>query len=196
LDSNADSTPALSTSAGPFGALARSRSTLNASSPTGASNGRNVHHFNEDPPVYEAVAKQLKCEKAGRAPPCAAVLHEISGDDQNFSMPTRFGERLLALVTWSRVMGDHELLPAINTDENHPQEMWTTLNPNQRIVGEQLELLFSYAVEHGVENLASMQYAPRTITVGERNDVICARLKLGPAGFGIYSGGRTKRRSQ
>src|SRR5688572_27669271 len=42
LDSNANSTPALSSSAGPFGALARSRSTLSASSASGASDGRRV----------------------------------------------------------------------------------------------------------------------------------------------------------
>ena len=92
-------------------------------------------------------------------------------------------------------MADEEFLLAINTDENHPQEMWTTLNPNQRTPGEQLDLLFSYAFEHGVEDLASTRYAPRTITVEERNNVICARLKLGPAGFAIYPAGRTKRHS-
>src|SRR5687768_3907545 len=42
FDSNANSTPALSSAAGPFGALARSRSTLSDSSASGASDGRRV----------------------------------------------------------------------------------------------------------------------------------------------------------
>ena len=121
-------------------------------------------------------------------------MHEVSGDGEQFGQPTKFGERLLSLVTWSRVLGDQELLLAINTDENDPREMWTTLNPNQRTPGEQLVLLFSYALEHGVENLAAPQYAARTITVEKRNDILCARLKLGPAGVAIHSAGRTKRR--
>jgi len=157
---------------------------------------QNLHHFNEDAPLYRAVARLVELRKEqivlrrGRQ-----FLHEISGDGERFGEPTKFGERLLALVTWSRVLGDQELLLAINTDENHPWEMWTTLNPNQRTPGEQLKLLFSYALEHGVEGLAAPQYAARTITVEQRNDILCARLKLGPAGFAIYSAGRTKRRS-
>src|SRR5688572_23933776 len=45
FDSNANSTPALSSAAGPFGALARSRSTLSDSSASGASDGRRVGKF-------------------------------------------------------------------------------------------------------------------------------------------------------
>jgi glycosidase len=162
----------------------------------GGKRTQNVHHFNEDAPLYQAVAKladlrkQLIALRRGRQ-----FLHEVSGDGEHFGEPAKLGERLLSLVTWSRVMGDQEFLLAINTDENNPREMWTTLNPNQRTVGESLDLLFSYALEHGVEDLASTQYAPRTIAVEVRNNVICARLKLGPAGFAIYSAGTTKRRS-
>ena len=155
-----------------------------------------VHHFNEDAPLYQAIARLAELRRQqialrrGRQ-----FLHEVSGDGEHFGEPKRFGDRLLSLVTWSRVMGDYELLMAFNTDENHPQEMWTTLNPNQRRAGEQLDLLFSYGLEHGVEDLASTQYAPKAITVEERGNVMCVRLKVGPAGFAIYSAGRTKRRS-
>ena len=72
------------------------------------------------------------------APPTEPKLRVLLADDYD-SM----------LVAWRRLLHPTRCIGtesmAIKTEENHSQEMWTTLNPNQRTVGEQLELLFSYA---------------------------------------------------
>jgi hypothetical protein len=90
-------------------------------------------------------------------------------------------------VAWSRVMGDHEMLVVLNTDPDQKQEMYATLNPNLRVEGDELELLFSYTPEHGAESVQSPQYALRKAAVERRGDHICTRLVLGPAGFAIYT---------
>lgn len=154
----------------------------------GAKRARDVHFFDESAPLFKAVAALAKLRhdwialRRGRQ-----YLHEISGDGTHFGVPRKLGERLLALVAWSRVFGDQEMLVVLNTDEAHKQEMFATLNPNLRMEGEELELLFSYTPEHGAEPVESPQYALRSVKVEQRGDVLCTRLILGPAGFAIYT---------
>jgi hypothetical protein len=52
-------------------------------------------------------------------------LHDISGDGEHFGQPEKLGDRLLSLVTWSRVMADHELLLAFNTNELSQRKMYS-----------------------------------------------------------------------
>ncbi|HEX8895979.1 MAG TPA: hypothetical protein VF783_21845, partial [Terriglobales bacterium] len=114
-------------------------------------------------------------------------VHEISGDGVHFGPPVKFGDRLHTLVSWSRVVADHELLIAFNTDEINAHELYSTLNPNLRTEGEELRLLLSYTPELGLEHLESPRYALPTLKVERRGSVICTRLALGPAGIAIYT---------
>ena len=152
---------------------------------------QNVHFFDEDAKLYKSIAELAKLRhkwialRRGRQ-----YVHEISGDGANFGPPRKLGDRLLSLVTWSRVMGDHELLLAINTDEREKREAYTTLNPNLRKPGDELQLLFSWTPERGVESVDSPRYASRCLKVERRGEVTCAELALGPASFAIYSSGK------
>jgi hypothetical protein len=153
-----------------------------------------VHFFDEDAPLFQALSKlcALRREwialRRGRQ-----YVHEISGDGVHFGPPVKFGDRLHTLVSWSRVVADHEMLVVFNTDEINPHELYSTLNPNLRTEGEELRLLFSYAPESGVEPLDSPRHALATLRVERRNGVLCTRLALGPAGIAIYAADRFSR---
>ena len=111
----------------------------------------------------------------------------------HFGPPVKFGERLHTLVSWSRVVADHELLVVFNTDEINAHEVYSTLNPNLRTEGEELRLLLSYTPESGLEQLESPRYAFPRLMVERRGGVLCTRLALGPAGIAIYAAARFPR---
>jgi hypothetical protein len=147
-----------------------------------------VHFFNENTPLFDAIARLAALRRRsitlrrGRQ-----FMHDVSGDGVHFGPPKKLGDRLHTLISWSRVMGDHEMLVVFNTDAEHGHEIYSTLNPRLRKEGEQLELLFSYDHEHGVESVEAPRYAPPRLIVERHGDVLCTRLALGPAGFAIYS---------
>ena len=147
-----------------------------------------VHFFDEDAKLFQAISTLTDLRRnrialrRGRQ-----YMHDISGDGIHFGPPKRFGDRIQTLVTWSRVMADHELLLVFNTDELETRELWTTLNPNLRKEGDVLHLLFSYTPELGVECVEHPRHAFPTLTVERSGDVICTKLALGPAGFAIYT---------
>jgi hypothetical protein len=155
---------------------------------------KGVHFFDEDAPLFRAVSRlcELRHEwialRRGRQ-----YVHEISGDGVHFGPPVRFGDRLHTLVSWSRVVADHEILVVFNTDEINPHELYTTLNPNLRTEGEELRLLFSYTPESGVEPVESPRRALPTLKVERRGGILCTRLALGAAGIAIYAAERFPR---
>jgi len=155
---------------------------------------RGVHFFDEDAPLFKAVSKlcELRHEwialRRGRQ-----YVHEISGDGVHFGPPVKFADRLHTLVSWSRVVADHEILVVFNTDEINAHELYTTLNPNLRTEGEELRLLFSYTPESGVEPVESPRYAVPSLKVERRGNILCTRLALGPAGVAIYAAERFPR---
>jgi hypothetical protein len=152
---------------------------------------RGVHFFDEEALLFRAVSRlcELRHEwvalRRGRQ-----YVHEISGDGVHFGPPVKFGERLHTLVSWSRVVADHELLVVFNTDEINAHELYSTLNPNLRTEGEELRLLFSYTPESGVEQLEFPCCAFPRLMVERRGGVLCTRLALGPAGIAIYAAER------
>lgn len=160
---------------------------------SGGKCSRGVHFFDEDAPLFQALSKLCALRRKwialrrGRQ-----YVHEISGDGVHFGPPVKFGDRLHTLVSWSRVVADHEMLIVFNTDEINPHELYSTL-PSLRIEGEELRLLFSYTPESGVESLASPRHALPALQVERRNSVLCTRLALGPAGIAIYSAQRFSR---
>jgi glycosidase len=157
----------------------------------GGKRTRDVHFFDESTELFTALSSLMALRRnsialrRGRQ-----YLHEISGDGIHFGPPTKLGDRIHTLVPWSRVMLDHELLVVFNTDAEREQTAFTTLNPNLRKDGDEMRLVFSYALGHGVESVASPRFALRTLKVERHGDVLCTRLMLGPAGFAIYAAGR------
>ena len=157
---------------------------------------RGVHFFDEDGQLFKALSQLSELRRnwtalrRGRQ-----YVHEISGDGIHFGRPMKFGDRLHTLVSWSRVVADHEMLIVFNTDEINPHELYSTLNPNLRTEGDELHLLLSYTPEAGLEGLQSPRYAIPKLKVERRNGVLCAKLTLGPAGFAIYGAERFPRRS-
>jgi glycosidase len=155
---------------------------------------KGVHFFDEDAPLFKAVSKLCELRhkwialRRGRQ-----YVHEISGDGVHFGPPVGFGDRLHTLVSWSRVVADHEMLVVFNTDEINAHELYSTLNPNLRKEGDELRLLFSYTPESGVEPLESPHRALLRLQVERRNGVLCTRLALGPAGIAIYAAERFPR---
>jgi hypothetical protein len=153
----------------------------------GAKRTSGVHFFDEEAILFKAVATLNKLRRdyialrRGRQ-----YMHDISGDGVHFGPPTKFGDRLLSPVTWSRVMGDQEVLLAFNTDERETREIYTALNPHLRTEGDELRLIFSYTPKDGLINPEQPKYAFQTIKVQRCNGVICARLRVGPAGFVAY----------
>jgi glycosidase len=155
---------------------------------------RGVHFFDEDARLFQAVAKLCALRhkwialRRGRQ-----YVHEISGDGVRFGPPVKFADRLHTLVSWSRVVADHEMLVVFNTDEINAHELYSTLNPNLRAEGDELRLLFSYTPESGVEPLEALRHALPRLKVERRNGVLCTRLALGPAGVAIYTAERFPR---
>src|SRR5262249_60862711 len=105
-----------------------------------------------------------------------------AGEGLRCAPPIKFGDRLHTLVSWSRVVADHEMLVVFNTDEINAHELYSTLNPNLRTEGDELRLLLSYTPESGLEPLESPQYALPRLKVEQRSGLLCTRLALGPAG--------------
>jgi hypothetical protein len=161
----------------------------------GGKRSKGVHFFDEDAPLFKAVSKLCELRhnwiglRRGRQ-----YVHEISGDGIHFGRPIKFGDRLHTLVSWSRVVADHEIVVVFNTDEINAHELYITLNPNLRTEGDELRLLLSYTPESGVEPLECPRYALPRLKVERRSRVLCAQLALGPAGFAIYAAERFPRR--
>ncbi len=155
---------------------------------------KGVHFFDEETPLFQAISKlcalrhQWIALRRGRQ-----YVHEISGDGVHFGPPVKFGHRLHTLVSWSRVVADHEMLVVFNTDEINAHEIYSVLNPNLRSEGDELRLLFSYTPESGVEPHESPRHALSRLIVERRNGVLCTRMALGPAGIAIYAAERFPR---
>lgn len=64
-------------------------------------------------------------------------------------------------------------------------KLYSTLNPNLRIEGDELRLLFSYTPETGVEPTEAPCHALPSLKVERRHGVLGTRLALGPAAIAI-----------
>jgi glycosidase len=116
---------------------------------------RGRHCFNEDEPIYRALAKihalrkQKIALRRGRQ-----YLRPISGDGEHFGLPHPIGGTLRSVVPWSRVLDDREVLLAINTDPDQPRTAWVTIDNDLHAAGEKLRCTYStdgQQVGQGVE---------------------------------------------
>jgi hypothetical protein len=59
-----------------------------------------------------------------------------------------------------------------NTDEVNAHELYSTLNPNLRVEGDELRLLLSYTPESGVEPTDAARHALPRLKVERRHGVL------------------------
>ena len=141
---------------------------------------RGRHFFNEDWPLYKALAsladlrKRLLPLRRGRQ-----MLHEISGDGISFGLPRFMGERMRSIISWSRLFVDQEVLVAFSTDQGQPTTAYSTVAPLFRAEGDLLKLIFWHAP-------TASPPPPSELRVEQHGRVLAVRLTLPPAGFVIY----------
>jgi hypothetical protein len=143
----------------------------------GAFRSKGRHFFNEDSPVYRELAKILAIRKEklplrrGRQ-----YLREISGDGEHFGLPHLMGDRMRAVVPWSRLFNDREILVALNTDPENAQSAWVVVDYDLHQEGERLQCL--YATE---DNQVGQE-----VEVKVKGALKAVFLTLPAAGFVIY----------
>ena len=83
--------------------------------------------------------------------------------------------QLRSIVAWSRILADHEILAAINTDPDNPRTAWVTIDHSLHNEGDTLGCLYS----------TDPAAIGTTVAVARRNgnDV---QLTLPAAGFVLY----------
>jgi glycosidase len=139
---------------------------------------RQRHCFREDHPVYRELAKILALRRQklalrrGRQ-----YLRPISGNGQDFGLPSLVGGELRSVVPWSRLFDDREAVLAINTDGRQARTAWVTIDDRLHRVGDRLTCLYSTdATQLGKE-----------VMVDARNGK-SVELTVPAAGFVVYEG--------
>jgi len=142
----------------------------------GAFQSRGRHFFREDRPVFRELSKVLRLRRRtlalrrGRQ-----FLREISGNGTDFGVPRLVGHEIRAVVPWSRIIDETEVLLAINTDAHSPRSAWVTIDDGLHRAGDALQCAYSTDdVEIG-----------RTVAVEARNGK-AVHLRLPAAGFVVY----------
>ena len=96
----------------------------------GAFRSRGRHVFDENHPVYAALARLLELRR--RTPTLRfgrQYLRPISGDGVSFGLPRRIGAaRMTSVVAWSRMLNDEEIVCAVNTDPDAERTAWVTVD--------------------------------------------------------------------
>lgn len=144
----------------------------------GAFRTRNVHFFDEGNRVYQELAKILAIReqkialRRGRQ-----YLREISGDGVNFGLPRMIGNEIRAVVPWSRIFNNYEILVAINTDYENPKTAWVTVDNDLHGNGDSIECIYS----------TDSSQKGQKLTVEQKTDGRKAvRLEVPAAGFVIF----------
>ncbi len=139
---------------------------------------RGRHCFDEEHPIYRALAailairKQRPILRRGRQ-----YLREISGDGETFGLPQPLGGVMRSVVPWSRLLDDQEMLLAVNTDPARSQTAWVVVDAALHQDGDRLRCLYSTAPRQIGEALPV-----KTI----RQGLNAVRLRVPAAGFVIY----------
>ena len=138
------------------------------------------HFFNEDEPLYKALAelndlrKKLLPLRRGRQ-----MLHEISEDGISFGVPRLLGERMHSVISWSRLFVDQEVLIAFSTDQERPVTVYSTVSPRFRAEGDLFKQIFWHAPTF-------LEPPPLDLVVERRTGRLTVRLTVPPAGFVMY----------
>lgn len=144
----------------------------------GAFRSRDRHVFDESAPIYREFAKVLALRRArialrrGRQ-----YLREISGDGASFGLPSKLDGRMRSIVAWSRILSDHEVLLAINTDPVAALSAWVTIDATLHRAGATLRCVYSVdAAQIGEQVVVETPAGARAVV----------RLTVPPAGFVAY----------
>ncbi len=104
------------------------------------------HFFDEGHEIYRFIADVAELRRRhlplrrGRQ-----YLREISetGEPGSFGPPRLIGGRIRAVVPWSRLFNNREILAAINTDADQARSAWVTVDHALHAAGEALTCLYS-----------------------------------------------------
>jgi hypothetical protein len=103
-------------------------------------------------------------------------LREISGDGVHFGLPQMLGGVIRAVVPWSRIFNEREVLLAVNTDFDAPRAAWVTIDAGLHPAGSHVTCIYS-------TDAAQMG---NRLQVEERNGR-AVEVTMPPAGFAIYA---------
>lgn len=144
--------------------------------PFGSLQSAGRHFFDEHHPVYRAVTaiahlvtQRIELRR-GRQ-----YLREISADGSSFGYPHRIGGQMRAVIPWSRLFDNRELVLAINTDADNPRTAWVTIDDSLHRVGDRLKCIFS----------TDSALVEQTVNVEARNGK-AVRITVPPVGFVVY----------
>lgn len=143
----------------------------------GAFRSRGRHFFDEEAPVYRELAKVLAIRRdkvalrRGRQ-----YLRQTSGDGARFVLPHMVDGEIRAVVPWSRIFDDHEMLLAINSDPDVPRSAWVIVDAGMNAAGSRLKCLYS-------SDPAQLGQETEVRAFGGARAVF---LTLPPAGFVIF----------
>jgi len=109
------------------------------------------HFFNEDHKIYVLTKTLIELRKkfiALRRGRQYLRQTSESGDDNTFGFPTVSvvdgkNQKLLAIIAWSRLFTNGEMLIAINTDIDNKRKTWVTIQSDLHHDGDFLERVFS-----------------------------------------------------
>lgn len=142
----------------------------------GAFASRKRHFFNEDHPVYKALAEILALRRSrvalrrGRQ-----YLREISGDGVHFGLPQMVNGQIRYIVPWSRILSGKEMVLAINTDPDNSHTTWVTIDSSLHKPGTLFTCLYSTApAQKGAT------------TAAEPRNGLAISVTVPAAGFVIY----------
>jgi len=150
------------------------------------------HFFDEGAPLYGALSQLAKLRqdllplRRGRQ-----MLHEISGDGISFGFPHILADKMVSIISWSRIFIDQELLIAFSTGRDRSLTAYSTVASRFRSEGDRLKLIFWHA-PHAATPPSS------ELVVESRGDVLAVHMTVPPAGFVIYQAppGRQSLRSR
>lgn len=150
---------------GPFGSL--------------QSTGR--HFFNENHPVYKAIADfcalrqrpDLIALRRGRQ-----FLRDISGTGNpgEFGPPHMVGNQIRSVIAWSRIFSDQEILVAVNTDADNSRTAWVRVDSTIHRPGESVTCLYS----------TEPSMVGKTLGIENRGGS-AVEITVPPAGFVAYA---------
>ncbi len=151
----------------------------------GSLESRERHFFNEENWIYKGISKILRLRKAmpalrrGRQ-----YLRQISGDGRQFGYPEVWDGHMKSIVAWSRLYASEpELLVAVNTDCDHWQEAWVTVDNSLHRDGDLMHCLLAFAPPGPDGVVPEHERGPLKV---EPMNGKAVHLRLPPAAFVVY----------
>ena len=112
----------------------------------GAFRSKGRHFFNQQQMVYKELSKILAIRKEritlkrGRQ-----YLRELSADGIHFGLPDFVGAstEIRSIIPWSRILGNDEIVMAINSDHLQPLSAWVTIDNELHNTNDKFTCIYS-----------------------------------------------------